>query len=121
MSVQHHEPGYWSDVFQTEIRLPQTCDSKHCIMPPDSMGRRASRIAIARMAVKAFLERVYAGFVRRSRTPSVVSSPDLSDAYMHACLATPFFCYVSPELYRLTTSMGDRGATQVDAHAVDDL
>ncbi len=121
MSVQHHEPEYWSDIFQTEIRLPQTCDSKHCIMPPDSMEHRASRIAIAQMAVKAFLERVYAGFARRSRTPSVVSSADLSDAYMHVCLATPFFCYVSPELYGLTTSMGDRGATQVDAPAVDDL
>lgn len=121
MSVQHHEPGYWSDIFQTEIRLPHTCDSKHYIVPPDSEGRRASRIAIAQMAVKAFLERVGVWFAPRSRTPSVVSSADLSDAYMHACLATPFFCYVSPELYGLTTSMGDRSATQVDAHAVDDV
>lgn len=121
MSVQHHEPGYWSDIFQTEIRLPQTCYSKHCIMLPDSVGRGASRIAIARMAVKTFLERVGVWFARRSRTSSVVSRADLSDAYMHACLATPFFCYVSPELYGLTTARSDRGATQVDAHPVDDL
>lgn len=119
MSVQKHEPEWWSDIFQTEIRLLQTRDGRHCVMPSESVG--CGRVASVRIAVTAFLERVGSFFARRSPTSSAVSCAAPLEAYLHACIAGTFFCYVSPTIYGLTASNDERGVTQVDAHSGDDL
>jgi len=121
MSVQNHGPDYWSDIVQTEIRLPQMFDSRDCLLPSESVGLGPRFIALARRVVKVFCQRLGVMFAHRAPSSSATSCADACDAYMHACLAAPFFCYVSPELYGLTTRNENRVATHVDAEPADDL
>jgi hypothetical protein len=118
-----HEPGshWWSDIYQTEIRLAQDSDRSVYILPPRDLRIGSGRVATARRMAKAFLVKLGGLFANRPPTAPAVSCTDPLDAYMHACLAAAFFCYISPELYGLTAADETPGATQVEAHPGVDL
>jgi hypothetical protein len=55
----------------------------------------------------ALKRRVYSARHQAPTTPTV-SSADPAEAYMAACLAASFFCYVSPSIYGLAESSDGR-------------
>lgn len=118
-----HEPDahWWSDICQTEIRLPQNRDRSVYIVPPHDLRLGSGRVAAARRIAKAFLVTLGELFARRPPTAPAFSHADPLDAYMHACLAATFFCYISPDLYGLTAVDETRGAAQVEALPGEDL
>ncbi len=119
MAVQEHHPQWLSDVFQTEFRRPQKRYRRLCILPPQCARVGSSRIASARKTTKAFLVKVCGFFGHKPPAASAVSCADPVEAYMHACIAATFFCYVSPTIYGLTAANDERGVTQVDTHPGD--
>jgi hypothetical protein len=60
----------------------------------------------------AFVLKVRAFFARWPPATSTVSCAVSAEAYMNACLAAPFLCYVSPAIYGLSSTRDERGATQ---------
>jgi hypothetical protein len=40
---------------------------------------------------------------------------------MHACIAVPFFCYVSPAIYGFTGTMEEQGVSRKNHQSGDDL
>jgi len=61
---------------------------------------------------KAALARVRGFFAHQPSDEPSVSCADPDEAYMHACMAATFFCYVSPELYGFTGTTDEQGASR---------
>lgn len=64
--------------------------------------------------------RMFVHRLRRALTSSTtsipaVSCPDPAEAYMYACLASPFFCYVSPAIYGLASTV-EEGNSSRNSH-----
>lgn len=70
MSVQKHEPQWWSDIFQTEMRLPQKRYRRLCILPTYCVATGSNRSRIARKFIKTFLVKVRRFFSHRPPTTS---------------------------------------------------
>ncbi len=121
MAIHEHAPHWWSDIFQTEFRLPQKRYRRLYILPPQYVRVGPSRVASARKVTKAFLLRVRGFFGHQLPAASAVSCADPLDAYMHACIAVPFFCYVSPAIYGFTGAMEEQGVSRKNHQSGDDL
>ncbi len=115
MSVPKHEPQWWHDVFQTEFRLPCKCNQGWGILPGLYEPACSSRLRSPRKFMKTFLMKVRRFFRHKLPATSVVSCADPLEAYMYACIAAPFFCYVSPAIYRLTAPDNDTEIRQDDS------
>jgi hypothetical protein len=120
MTVQEQDFQWWSDVVQTEIRLPQQCSGRLWTLPPLQMGQRTWCMAAARKIAKAVVLNVRAFFAKQPRATSTVSSADPVEAYMNACLAAPLFCYVSPMIYGLAGSSDERDEKQKSCRRGDE-
>ncbi len=114
MSVQKHEPQWWSDIFPTEMRLPQKRYGRPCILPTHRVATARSRFP--RKFIKTFLVKFRRFFSHRPPTTPSVSCADPFEAYMYACMAVPFFCYVSPAIYGLSVSDDEAGITHSQSH-----
>lgn len=114
MSTQKPEPQLWSDIFQTEMRLPEKRDRRPCILPAYCVA--TDRLRFPRNFIKTFLVKFRRFFRHRPPTTSAVSCADPLEAYMHACMAAPLFCYVSPAIYGLSVSDDEAGFTQSQSH-----
>lgn len=112
MAIQEHDPRWWSDIVQTEIRLPHRCSCRLCILPLLTMSEGSSRMAAARKTANALVMKVRAFFAHQPPATSIVSCGDPAEAYMGACIAASLFCYVSPAIYGLIGTIGERGVTQ---------
>lgn len=121
MAIHEHDPHWWSDIFQTEFRLPQKRYRRLCILPPQYVRVGPSRVASARKVTKAFIVRVRGFCGHQPPTTSAVSCPDPLEAYLHACIAATFFCYVSPTIYGLTPSHDERNIMQRNSDPGEDL
>ncbi len=121
MSVQKHEPQWWSDIFQTEMRLPQKRYRRLCILPTYCVATGSNRSRIARKFIKTFLVKVRRFFSHRPPTTSAVSCADPFEAYMYACMAAPFFCYVSPAIYGLSVSDDEADIIQSQSHTDNEV
>jgi len=120
MALYEPSSHWWSDILQTEFRMPLKRDSGVGILPPRHPRNRFGPKAAARMMRKHILARFRRFFACQPPTAtSVCANPE--EAYMHACIAATFFCYVSPELYCLTETMDKQGALEMDQPYGDDL
>lgn len=113
MSVQNHEPQ-WSDIFQTEMRLPQKRYRRRCILPIHHMAIGSARPRIPTKFMKTVLARIWNFFSYRPPTAPVVSCADPLESYMYACLSAPLFCYVSPAMYGFPAPDDDNDSEQDD-------
>lgn len=111
-----YEPSthWWSDLVQTEFRLPQKRDRGDGALPSLDPHIRFGLVSGMRRTTKVLLARVRRFFAHRPRTAPCVSCSDPVEAYMHACIAATFFCYVSPELYGFTDTTDEKGASRRD-------
>lgn len=114
MSVQNHEPQ-WSDLFQTEMRLPQKRYRRPCILPIHRVATGSIRPRTPTKFIKTVLPRIWNFFSCRPPTAPVVSCANPLESYMYACSAVPFFCYVSPAIYGLPAPDDDNDSEQDDA------
>lgn len=112
MAIQEHDPRWWSDIVDTEIRLPQKCSRRIYILPLLQTVEGSMRIGAARIITNAVVLKVRTFFAYRSPAASIVSYGDPAEAYMAACIAASLFCYVSPAIYGLIGTIGERGVTQ---------
>lgn len=69
----------------------------------------------------SFVSRFRALLTSPATNMLIISYADPAEAYLHACIAAPFFCYVSPTIYDLTTSGDGRDITQRSSERGDDL
>ncbi len=107
MAAGEHDPLWISDVFQTELRGPQSSFRRTCILLFPPIGNRPSRFSVTRRAAKTLLSKVRALLAQKTPSMSPAEYDKAAEAYMHACIAMPFFCYVSPALFGLTDSDGE--------------
>lgn len=114
MSLYDPSSHWWSDVVQTEFRLPQKRDVGDSILPPQYPRKGFSLTSGAQKTTKAILARVRGFFAHQPRNEPFVSYTDPLEDYMHACVAATFFCYVSPELYGLTDTTDKQGVSRRD-------
>lgn len=109
-----HEPSshWWSDIVETEFRLPQKRDRGDGTLPSHDRRIRFGLASSVRRMTKVLLAKVRWHFAHRPRGEPSVLCTDPVEAYMHACIAATFFCYVSPELYGLTGTTDEQGASR---------
>jgi hypothetical protein len=69
---------------------------------------------------KVILAKVHGFFAHQPPADTSVSCTDPLQAYMHACIAATFFCYVSPGLYGLTDTTDEQGVSQRNHPSGDD-
>lgn len=50
-----------------------------------------------------------------------ISCVDPAEAYLHACVAASFFCYVSPAIYGLTGTIDERGVMRSNSQSGDEV
>jgi hypothetical protein len=114
MSMARYEPSshWWSDIFETEFRLPQKRDRGDGTLPSHDPRIRFGLVSGVRRMTKVLLAKVRRFFARRPPTEPSISCADPVEAYMHACIAATFFCYVSPELYGLTDTTDEQEASR---------
>ncbi|WP_168879286.1 hypothetical protein [Rhizobium sp. P28RR-XV] len=110
MSVENHRPQWWSDIISTAIRLPQNRYRKSRMLPPGTYARQWQWHNPRKRGMKAFLVKVRRVFGDKAPVPPAVPGEDPLQAYIYACLAAPFFCYVPPAIYGLTVADEKRGA-----------
>ncbi len=120
MALYDPSSHWWSDIFQTDFRLPQKRNRGDGILPPDYRRNRFRFIAAARKMRKIILAKLQASFAHRSPAGTSVSYADPVEAYMHACIAATFFCYVSPELYGLIDTTDEQGASRRNHQSGED-
>ncbi|QKX00296.1 hypothetical protein GSF67_24300 (plasmid) [Agrobacterium sp. CGMCC 11546] len=104
MASQNHDDRWWADIVQTEIRLPQKGLYRICVFPPSGKERIAARSAVLKKIANALYSKIRALFASQQAVASHVSDADLAELYVHACLASPLFCYVPPGIYGLADS-----------------
>ncbi len=119
MAIDEPHSNWWSDIFQTEFRLPQKRDRGGGILPPQHPRIGFGLVSARRMA-KAILAKVHGFFAHQHPLEPSVSCTGPVEAYMHACIAATFFCYVSPELYGLTGTTDGQGASRRNQPSGDD-
>lgn len=121
MTLYEPSSHWWSDIVQTEFRLSQKRDVGDSILPPEYPRTRFRLISGAQRMTKAILARLRGFFAHRLRDEPSVSCTDPVEAYMHACIAATFFCYVSPELYGLADTTDEQGASRRKQGSGEDL
>ncbi|NLS00834.1 hypothetical protein HGP17_28730 [Rhizobium sp. P38BS-XIX] len=67
-------------------------------------------LSFALRRVGVFVRRLRRAFTSPATSIPAVSCADPEEAYMYACLASPFFCYVSPAIYGLTSTREPRSS-----------
>ncbi|WCK05637.1 hypothetical protein [Agrobacterium tumefaciens] len=109
-----HEPSshWWSDIVETEFRLPQKRDHGDGTLPSHDPRIRFGLVSAMRRMTKLLLAKVRRFFAHRPRSEPSVSCIDPVEAYMHACIAATFFCHVSHEFYGLADTTGEQGASR---------
>ena len=105
MALQKHNDRWWSDIVRTEIRLSSKGPRRLCILPPSLMGTRPDRAAVLKRITGILFSEARALLARQPPAMSTVVRDDAAEAYLHACLAAPFFFYVSPATYGLADNV----------------
>ncbi len=109
--MARYEPSSnrWSDIFETEFRLRQKRGRRDCTLLQHDQRIRFGLVSGVRGITKVLLTTVRRLSAHQPRSEPSVSCVDPVEAYMHACIAATFFCYVSPELYGLTYTTDEQG------------
>ncbi len=112
--MARYEPSshWWSDIFDTKFRLPRKRDRGDGTLPSHVPRIRFGLVSGVRRMTKVLLAKVRRFFAHQPPTEPSVSCADPVEVYMHACIAATFFSYVSPELYGLTDTTDEQGASQ---------
>ncbi|WP_234899199.1 hypothetical protein [Agrobacterium pusense] len=101
MALQKYDDRWWSDIIRTEIRLPLKGPRRFCVLLPLRPGARLARATVLKKMTDGLVSKARALVARHLPAMSPGESADPAEAYLHACLAVPFFCYVSPATYGL--------------------
>jgi hypothetical protein len=120
MALYEPSSHWWSDIVQTEFRLAQKRDVGDGILPALYPRILFSLGSGARRTTKAIFARVRGFFAHQSSTQPSFYCIEPVEAYMHACIAATFFCYVSPELYGLADTVNEQGASRRDNSSGED-
>jgi len=112
MALYEPSSHWWSDIVQTEFRLAQKRDRGDGILPALYPRIRFSLGSGAQRTRKAIFARFRGFFAHQSSAQPSASCIEPFEAYMHACIAATFFCYVSPELYGLSDTVDEQGASR---------
>ncbi|CDZ64291.1 hypothetical protein [Neorhizobium galegae] len=78
-------------------------------------------MAAAKKIANALALKIRAFFAHQPPDISTVSCVDPAEAYLNACLAASFFCYVSPAIYGLTGRIDERGVTPGSSRRGDEV
>jgi len=112
MAIDEPHSHWWSDIFQTQFRLAQKRDRGDRTLPPKYSRIRFGLVSDARRMTKVILAKVHGFFAHQPPANTSVSCIDPAEAYMRACIAATFFCYVSPGLYGLTDTTDGQGLSR---------
>lgn len=89
---------------------------------------RLSRAGAARRHLPTTLRRTssFLSWFRALLTSPATNTPAIScvdpaEAYLHACVAASFFCYVSPAIYGLTGTIDERGVIRSNSQSGDEV
>lgn len=99
MALQKYDDRWWSDIIRTEIRLPLKGPRGFCVLLPLRPVARLARATVLKRMTDGLVSKARALVARHPPAMSTGVSADPAEAYLHACLAVPFFCYVSPATY----------------------
>ncbi len=69
----------------------------------------------------SFLSKFRASLASPTANTPVISCVDPAEAYLHACIAAPFFCYVSPAIYGLIGAIEERTVTPKNSRPGDQV
>ncbi len=109
MAVQLHDPT---------AAIPSRAESSS---PPPKTRLVGRFIRTTLKQAGSFASRFCALLTPPATDLPTISCGDPAEAYLHACIASPFFCYVSPTIYGLTISGDGRNITQRSTDPGDDL
>ncbi|MGV2068788.1 hypothetical protein [Agrobacterium sp. 22-226-1] len=123
MALQKFNDRWWSDIVRTEIRLPLKEPRSLCNLTPPRTRTKSPRAGLFKRITTGLLSKTRALLGRRPGAVSTGACTDQVEAYLHACLAAPFFCYVSPAIYGLPNSVtcDEQGAEQNISRPGDDI
>lgn len=123
MALQKFDDRWWSDIVRTEIRLPLKEPRSLCILPPPRTRTKSPRAGLFKRTTTGLVSKARALLGRQPGGVSTGACTDQAEAYLHACLAAPFFCYVSPAIYGLPNSItcDEQGAEQNISRPGDDI
>jgi len=121
MAVREPDPHWLSDIFQTELRVPQERSPRLCVLPPEPRPIAPDRLVTLRKCIEALSDRFRPFLAHRPPVLPVVSCDDPVDAYVQACMAASFFCYVSPSIYGLGIRNDERATGQAVSQPGDDV
>ncbi|CVI63577.1 MULTISPECIES: hypothetical protein [Agrobacterium] len=123
MALQKFDDRWWSDIVRTEIRLSLKEPRSLCILPPPRTRTKSPRAGLFKRTTTGLVSKARALLGRQPGVVSTDSCTDQADAYLHACLAAPFFCYVSPAICGLPNSItcDEQGAEQNISRPGDDI
>lgn len=119
MAPQKFDDRFWSDIVRTEIRRSLQGPRLLCIFPL-SRTRTKSPARLFKKILNGFLLKARALPGHHPRVVSTDARQNQAEAYMSACLAAPFFCYVSPAIYGLPTC-DDQAVQQSTSSPGDDI
>ncbi|MFF2324045.1 hypothetical protein ACFVTJ_23605 [Agrobacterium sp. NPDC058088] len=119
MAPQKLDDRFWSDIVRTEIRRSLKDPRILCILPL-FRTRTKSPAHLIKKILNGFLPKAGALPGRHPRVVSTDARQEQAEAYLYACLAAPFFCYVSPAIYGLPTC-DDQAVQQSISSAGDDI
>lgn len=123
MALQKIDDRWWSDIVRTEIRLSRKGPRSLWILPPYPTQTNAPRAGLLKTITDYILLKAAALVGRRPEGTSIHECADQAEAYLHACLAAPFFCYVSPAIYGVPprTTCDEPGVEQNTSRAGEDI
>lgn len=73
-----------------------------------------------RMLAGLFLARIRSWFAPPAHEGPIISCSDPEEAYLQACIASPPFCYISPALYGLGPTAGERRVVSLETRLSDE-
>ena len=115
MALQKFDDRWWSDIVRTEIRLSRKGPRSLWILSPSN----SSRTGLLKTITSRILLKAHA---LPGRRPEGNACTDQAEAYLHACLAAPFFCYVAPVIYLPPrTTCDERGVEQNTSRTGEDI
>jgi hypothetical protein len=107
ISHPHDPHDYRASPIAGSLRLPRTWSVRRHLLN-----------ALKRVE---FFSKFSASLTSPATDTPTTSSADPVEAYLHACVAVPLFCYVSPAIYGLTGSRDEPGVPHRSAQPGDEV
>lgn len=103
-----------------EIQPPRKSCCQSCLSRLRCAGFASGCMASMRKTMTSFLVKAGVLVGPWPSVPSDAPHADPFEAYMHACMSAPFFCYIPPAIYEPTDLGDEPDVTEDDARPGDD-